>query len=381
MACLFLFGNLIAMQILLIEPYYGGSHQAWADGYKRRSRHDVQLLTMPAQFWKWRMQGGAITMARLLRESNLRPDVILASDMLNLATFRALTHSFIDSPIALYFHENQMTYPQNSRQGHGWRYGFVNYLSALAADAVYFNSPYHHNVFFETLPRMLKHFGDYNELQTVDEIYKKSSVLPLGLDLSRFDLYHSISTDYANSNKETDLIVWNHRWEEDKNPEQLFYALYKLIEAQIPFRVAITGENFRQEPEEFIEARTRLKDHLVQFGYMPAFADYAKLLWQADYVISTAHQEFFGGAIAEAIYCSCIPLLPHRLNYPNLLPDKAHDACLYPEKGLLSRLKRHLMGEYSVDKALLQAHIRQFDWSIMAPIYDDTFEALANRRS
>jgi hypothetical protein len=50
-----------AMKILLLEPYCGGSHRAWAQGYAARSRHDVTLLTLPARFWKWRMQGGALS--------------------------------------------------------------------------------------------------------------------------------------------------------------------------------------------------------------------------------------------------------------------------------------------------------------------------------
>jgi hypothetical protein len=41
------------MRILLIEPYFGGSHKAWAQGYVTHSRHDVTLLTLPARFWKW----------------------------------------------------------------------------------------------------------------------------------------------------------------------------------------------------------------------------------------------------------------------------------------------------------------------------------------
>ena len=51
------------MQIWLISPYHTGSHQAWAEGYARHSRHNVTLLTMVGRFWKWRMQGGAIELA------------------------------------------------------------------------------------------------------------------------------------------------------------------------------------------------------------------------------------------------------------------------------------------------------------------------------
>lgn len=357
------------MRVLLIEPYYGGSHRAWADGYQHHSRHEVTLLTMPAQFWKWRMQGGAVTMARLMRERDLQPDLILASDMIDLAAFRALTQQPA-LPVALYFHESQLTYPQNSRQQHGWRYAFTNYISALVADRVFFNSPYHFEAFFETLPKMLKHFADYNELVTVETIRSKSAVLPLGLDLQRFDAYQTPKSD------KPPLIVWNHRWEEDKNPQNLFYALDGLIERDIPFRVAITGENFRQEPKEFITARERLGERVVQFGYVPRFADYARLLWEADYIISTADQEFFGGAVAEGIYCGCVPLLPHRLNYPHLIPPEAHAACLYPGRALLPLLARHLRGEITVDTAALQQHIARFDWPQMATHYDDALEAL-----
>ena len=62
-------------------------------------------------------------------------------------------------------------------------------MSALAADAIFFNSRYHLNVFFKTLPNVLKHFGDFNELQTVDILLEKSSVLSLGINLRRFDAH------------------------------------------------------------------------------------------------------------------------------------------------------------------------------------------------
>lgn len=365
------------MKILLIEPYYGGSHRTWADGYQRHSQHEVTLLTLPAQFWKWRMQGGAVTLARLYRELHdeqaYRPDVIIASDMFNLATFRALTRELTqDIPIVCYFHESQLTYPQNSRQHHGWQYAFVNYISALSAEWMYFNSPYHLSAFFENLPRMLSHFGDHKELQTVVELREKASVLALGLDLARYDSYrpeHSETT-------QTPLILWNHRWEEDKNPSAFFSALYDLADADIDFRVALVGEQFGHVPPEFVEAKARLGERVVAYGYQDSFADYARLLWEADYVVSTAHQEFFGGAMAEAIYCGCVPILPNRLNYPNLLPESARSVCLYTDKGkgLFHRLREHLTRHWTVDKGSLREYIAQFDWSAMSLVYDETFE-------
>ncbi|MEO0563451.1 MAG: DUF3524 domain-containing protein [Chloroflexota bacterium] len=364
------------MDILLLEPYYGGSHRQWVDGYKTHSRHRVNVLTLPAQAWKWRMQGGAVTLARLYHDGGYSPDVILSSDMMDLSTFRALTRDLTaDIPIALYFHENQLTYPQNSRQGHGWRYGFINYVSAMAADAIYFNSEYHRTVFFETLPKMLKHFYDYNELDSIDPLKQRSFVLPVGMDLVKFDMYCREQTDVA-----TPLIVWNHRWEEDKNPEAFFRALNRLSASEVDFRVAILGENTRHHTPVFNEIRNRLGERLIAFGFLSDFSDYARLLWQADYVVTTAIQEFFGVALAEAMYCECVPIAPKRLNYPYLIPPELHEACLIQDDLLLAtQLQRHLHGELTVNGAKAREAVTPFDWRIVAPLYDKALIQLAQR--
>ncbi len=360
------------MRISLLESYYGGSHKSWADGYRQFSRHDIELITMPAQFWKWRMQGAAITFARLL---DTKPDLILASSMIDLSTFRALTQKRLGAvPLALYFHENQLSYPQNQRQGHGWRYGFINYISALTADANYFNSCFHYQDFMEQLPRLLKHFADFNELGTIDEIKSKSQVMPLGIDLRRFDA-HRVEKDDGGA----PIILWNHRWEADKDPASFVENMLKLADEGYRFKLAITGESFGEMPDAFRKARSTLGDRLIQLGYIESFAEYAELLWRADYVVSTAQQEFFGMSVCEAIYCGCIPILPDRLNYPYLLSDEFKPFCLYQRGRLSAQLRYHLEERLILDTNPLRRKIARFDWSVIAAQYDDTLEELANR--
>ncbi len=43
-------------------------------------------------------------------------------------------------------------------------------------------------------------------------------------------------------------IVWPHRWEHDKNPEEFFNALFKLHEMEIDFRLHVIGEQFSEIP-------------------------------------------------------------------------------------------------------------------------------------
>ncbi|RMG66767.1 MAG: DUF3524 domain-containing protein, partial [Bacteroidetes bacterium] len=177
------------MDILLLSPFHGGSHAAWAEEFARHSSHRVELLTLPGRHWKWRMHGAAVTLARRFIRQNQRPDLILATDMLDLTSFLALTRrQAAGLPVALYMHENQLTYPWSAddqypglaRDRH---YAYINYLSGLAADQIFFNSAYHREVWLAGLPGFLRAFPDHRALDTVAEIAAKSEVLPLGLEL------------------------------------------------------------------------------------------------------------------------------------------------------------------------------------------------------
>jgi glycosyltransferase involved in cell wall biosynthesis len=395
------------MNVWLVEPYYTGSHRAWADGYQAHSRHAVHLLTMPGRFWKWRMQGGAVTLARQAQARADRPDLILASDMLNLPVFLALAGDRLARvPVALYFHENQLTYPLPPGEKRDLHYAFINWASALRADAVFFNSAYHLKVFFDELPRLLEHFPDYNELWSVETLRAKSQVLPLGLDLTRFDRHCRVSESASQRISEPEpcpelveglvevgaglapalagqpqglplRILWNHRWEYDKDPETFLRAIYLLADEGLDFGLLLLGRSFRNRPDEFLEVRQRLPGRLLHFGYVPDFTTYSRLLWQADVVVSTALHDFFGAAVVEACYCDCFPVLPRRLAYPELIPAAHHDACLYDDfDGLLERLRFALTHVQGTRAFSLRAHLAQFDWGHLAPRYDVHLAAL-----
>lgn len=362
------------MQILLVEPYDTGSHGVWMRGYQAHSVHDVRILSLEGQFWQWRMQGGAVALAERFRALDRLPDLIVASDMLDLTTFLALTRLLTARiPAAIYFHENQLTYPTGPRQKLQEHYAFINYASALAADAVFFNSAFHRDVFFEELPRLLKHYPDHTGLHTVAPLRARSHVLPVGLDLQRYDAHRPTAPrDPAHP----PLIVWNHRWEYDKNPAAFFGALYRLAEQAIPFEVALVGENVRQDPVEFEEARRRLDARVIRFGYVESFAAYARLLWEADIIVSTANQDFFGISVVEAIYCGCWPVLPGRLNYPALVPPALHPRTIYKgQAGLTDCLRAHLTDPQPAPPALRE-HVAGFDWRALAPQYDAAFETV-----
>jgi len=366
------------MKIVIIEPFLTGSHAAWAKEYAEHSSHDVGILGLEGRHWKWRMHGGAVTLARLFAEGAYKPDLIVATDMLDLTVFLALTKEMsADTPTAVYFHENQITYPWSERdrdlaRDRDAHYCFINYSSALAADAVLFNSEYHLNAFLDSLEPFLSGFPDHHEIETVEAIRERSSVLPLGLDLGRFDR-HRVEPDPA----QRPLLLWNHRWEYDKNPEEFFRAVTALDRQGLDFELAVMGESFDVEPAVFRETASRLGDRVLQLGYVESFAAYAAWLWKADILPVTSIHDFFGASVVQAIYCNSYPILPKRLAYPEHIPPDRHADHLYDNFGdLVSMLGDRIENIRETRAAETQPFVSRYDWGTQAPGYDEVFEKI-----
>jgi len=365
------------MKILLIEPYFGGSHKRWATELQQHSRNEIELLTLSAHHWKWRMHGGAIALAEKCKLTS-QPDLILASDMLDLTTFLSLTRQWSSSiKTAIYFHENQLNYPWSPKDKdvhlkRDYHYAFINYVSALTADKIFFNSTYHQSAFLAELPIFLNAFPEPNLSHTVRQIASKSSVLSLGLDLKKLEL----SPDESPEKPKRAVVLWNHRWEYDKNPETFFRALFEIQERGIEFHVVVLGEKYAQYPKIFDEAKEVLKDKILHWGYVESQKDYAKWLKIADVLPVTAVQDFFGGSVVEAMYCNVVPFLPKRLAYLEHIPEALHHTFFYDESDFVAKLQRRIMDVKYLRVMNTRQYVEQYDWLKCIIQYDYAFESV-----
>ncbi len=302
------------MKILALEPYYGGSHKAFLDGWIKRSRHEWDLLTLPANKWKWRMRAAAIEFAYAVNQRLSQGqswDVIFCSDMLNLAEFLGLAGPKLKKiPSIVYFHENQLTYPSRFEQERDNHFAMTNMTTALAATRVWFNSSFHRDDFLAALKAFLKRMPDHRPLDAIDGLRKKSKVYPQGI--KSFTVRRQRSAGLLH-------ILWAARWEHDKNPEDFFEALKNVKESNTDFRLSVIGEQFKDAPEVFTWARDFFADHIDRWGYQDSHAGYENALGEADIIVSTAHHEFFGISVVEAIAAGAYPVLPKRLSYPEII--------------------------------------------------------------
>ena len=376
------------MNVLALEPWYGGSHRNFLDGLTRHTRHTVARVTMPARFWKWRMHGGAVTIARKAVqavEGGFRPDIILASSMVNVPAFLSLTRRHSGHiPVVYYLHENQLTYPIPATEKRDLAYAYINYLSCLAADRIAFNSEFHYEEFMRALPGLLRAFPDYTHLHTVAEIRERSCVLHLGMDLRAHDAYVSADQGFSLDPSEPPVVLWNQRWEYDKNPEAFFRLMNRLDDAGCHFRLILAGKHFEEQPYEFEQAFERYAERILHYGYAEDFEEYSTLLHRADIVVSTAIHEFFGIAVMEAIYCGCHPVLPNKLSYPELIPEQHHRPLLHAPilyedyDELYSIMAGILRGdERPLPGTVLRSMLSQLDWATHIEAYDSLLESTA----
>jgi len=330
------------------------------------------------------MHGGALSLARSSYHASGEggPDVIFASDMLDLPHYVALAHPAVRrAPTMVYFHENQLTYPLPPGVERDLGYGVKNLVSALSADRVFFNSEFHRREFLRGLRDLLDSVPDEVPIWALEQVQEKGVVLPLGCDLRRLDELVSSGGSPLRRQGDGDparwgeadkgpLILWNHRWEYDKAPGLMFQALYDLMEDGVGFRLAMAGPNQGVPTAEFKQARERLGGRIVQWGKLEDDCEYADLLLNADIVVSTALHEFFGTSVVEAMYCGCRPVLPARLSYPELVPEEVHARVLYQEGGLVPLLRRAIEEGLPWSEDWQRTWMIPFDWANMRRRYD-----------
>lgn len=365
------------MRVLFVEPFHGGSHAAFAEGLRAHSRHEVVLLTLPEAEWRRRMRLGAQELAAPALALHEEFDALIATDMLDLGTFLALTRRrFANVPVLFYFHENQFTYPRiRGTKLNSW-FGAMNYLSALAADRVAFNSAYHREEFLAALRTLDHQPNNWLEARAIDLIEAKSGVLPVGVELHWLDDPAIAAAEPKRQEGDGPLVLWNARWEFDKAPDVFARAVRRLADAGLAFRLALAGDPGPNPHPAMAELGESLAARVVQFGRLPGRSAYGRLLNDADIVVSTARHEFFGVGMVEALHAGCFPIAPAAHNYPALIPESLHGACLWhDEDDLATKLAAAIEGRRPGLAALCESAAR-YGWDRIAPQWDAAIDGL-----
>ncbi|QEF96779.1 GDP-mannose-dependent alpha-(1-6)-phosphatidylinositol dimannoside mannosyltransferase [Stieleria maiorica] len=344
------------MHVLAIEPYYGGSHQAFLDGVSAGSRHRWSLATLPARHWKWRMRSAPAQIVPVVADriqSQGIPDVILTSDMFDLPTFLGLAsrHAalgtwLMDVPVVTYFHENQWAYPTAPEANPDHHFGFTNLLTAAASTTCWFNSEFNRRTFFDLSREFVARMPDARNAIDIDTIERTSHVVPPG-----FHPPASESDKRDREKREAEAPIrlgWVSRFEHDKRPDRFLELLDRLTKLQIRFELVLLGRRGRSS-EVLNDIRKRHGESILFDGYAETRAAYEARLGQIDVVVSTAEHEFFGIAMCEAIWAGAVPVTPNDLSYVEYIPESLRyttiDLAAEIIQGLQSPAERERLSE------------------------------------
>lgn len=364
--------------ILYLESSYFGAHQDWIDSYRARSRHQISPLTLPPGDWRWRLHGGALTLAAefLAQRENLPPvDLLLVNAMVNAPLFLAATRPFLGQvPVVVYFQENQLSYPPAPGDQYQWQDGFVNVASAALADLVAFNGAYLRQDFLATLADFVRDRAEYTA-DLLERIAPRTEVLPRGIAL-----HDRFGPAPARPLPQPPLtLLWSHRWASEKGVEDFASALRQLHAEGLPFRVILGGD-----PWKYADLRDALVQELgervLRWGLLEGEA-YADALQVSDVIVACSENEPLGVSVLEALYMGCFPVLRGQGSFPLLIPPDHHDVLYQGGAAALTERLRHLLlnPALAAPRPALQAAAAAFDWQAVIQQYDDTFEALLHK--
>lgn len=357
------------LKIAAIETFYGGSHQVFIDGLIQHSRHKITLFTLPDQLWRCRMKESAS--AIIQKVDNLGEfDLIFTTSLCNVSELKALMGPTCP-PIVLYVHENQHTYPRSTPQKRDYQLEWIDFMNTVTADLVIYNSDFHRNSYHQTLKTFI---------QEIPHTTLSSEYWVKRAQERSITLYPGTDTPYNHSKQSTEnnvpRILWNHRWEYDKQPTLFLKTLIQCMNTGYDFEVILLGKSTSTQSKKYKNLINQLSKRIFHNGYVESREDYFSLLASGDIVISTAIQENFGLSIVEAVQCGCFPLLPNRLSYPELIPKEYHTSVFYnTDDELYTRLATILEKKLYSQKTLCQKFMVHH-WKNRIDTYDNLFNSL-----
>ena len=380
--------------VLLLSGYHAASHRYWAeqltDGL---SQYQWTQVPLPDRHFYWRIRSNALTYAFQHPQLHADYDLIVATSMVDLCNLRGLLPHLSAVPTLLYFHENQFVYPQRKANSNLINAQLTSIYSALVSDKLVFNSVYNRDTFFHGARRLLKNMPDGTPKDLLDALPERAVVTPVPIR----DEFLKLTTDTNNQPVE---ILWNHRWEYDKQPEVFFSAIKKLLEADVDLRLHIVGQSFREVPECFTEFRESYPDCILTWGFQTP-TDYQQILARSDIVVSAALHDFQGLGMLEAIAAGCIPVAPSRMAYPEYIAknflysvpsldqstggnsgigsNSGNTSVLLEAEMLYQKLKEIIASFSKPETTMPVTDVERYKRSALLPAYSKLIDGILNR--
>ncbi len=298
------------MKCLLLSGYDADSHIEWREQLVEllaQLGHQCDVLAAPPRHFSWRVRSNGLWLSQ--RVESFDYELIIATSMVELTSFKALRPELAKTPTVLYFHENQFAYPDTEDMYNRVHIQLSSIMSALAADCLLFNSHYNRDSFLRGARQLAKKVPDTLDRTHIDRLSERSEVIPIAIDES-WRQQNTASPD-------TRLIIWPHRWEFDKGLA-LMAAVLDGAKNYPDLSFVVCGQQFKKTPDYFVEAveRCEARGQILAKGHQPLI-EFKRLLALANIVLSTSDHEFQGLSMLRGMAAGCMAVAPDDLVYPD----------------------------------------------------------------
>ncbi len=296
------------LDILALEPFYGGVRRHMLETLVRCSRHRWTVLKLPPRRMERRLTTAANWFSeQLTRHWVGRIDLLYTSEAMNLASLFRLMPPLAGYPSVVYFHDNQLPDLSSFRDD---PLDLVNLNTATAASELWFNSSYHKRTFLIRAAALVDRHPELSSRSPMPNISSKSRYMPPPVDLS---LVHEIAAQKIG-----------------RDPRKLFVEtrgadIQLLNDAFALLRK--TGQTFAAVtlgPVDDLDAtipRTTVSEH-DEPGQIRA-------MFGCGVVTSTKTEAASDYQVIRALAAGCRPVLPDGGVYPEIIPQALHASCLY----------------------------------------------------
>lgn len=353
------------LDILALEPFFGGSRKAMLETIMRYSRHRWTILRLPPRRVERRLAAAAHWFAeQLSRHWAGRIDVLFTSEAMNLADLLRLVPSLSAKPAVVYFHDNQLP-PLGQRAESPLH--LVNLSTAQAATELWFNSEYHLRTFMRKAAALVERHPELAGLNPLRDLEPKLRLMPPPVDLP---LDRDIAIQIK-PQRDPNLLFVDTR---DADVPLLNRALGILSATNAPYKLVTVGP------------LGGLADGLPRYTVSERDEDgQIMALHQASVMISARPQAASDHYAVRALHLGCWPVFPDSGVYPELLPPSVHELCLYSAGSPESLVERLRSAWHPSTPPMYREELQQilssFDALRACSAMDERLEVLAAARA
>src|SRR5436190_2065703 len=309
------------LDILALEPFFGGGRRNMLETLIHYSRHRWTLLKLPPRRIERRLTAAAHWFAeQLTRHWVGRVDLLFTSEALNLADLYRLMPSLLKKPSVVYFHNNQLPPPTSESDS---PLDMANLNTAAAAHEIWFNSMFHLRDFFTRAATLVARHPELSSRNPMPEMTHKAQLLPPPVD---FSAIHAMAAQGEIPRQKRAIFVDTR----DANVAVLNSALAQLARRGEKFELITVGPV--EELDERL-ARTTLPEN-DELGHVRAMLG-------SGLFVSTKDNCPCDWRVVRGLAAGCWPVVPQSGFYPEVVPQKMHGLSLFDGSpaGLASRIQ------------------------------------------